>query len=92
MTTETQTTETEQPEKPKSKMPWKWIFIVAIVVWAVRHFGGSSTESGASNCNCQYEDGMGNKKRTHAIDLRTCTEMMNGEWLGYDADCKVPRY
>ncbi len=65
------------------------MIIVIIIIFISPKKKSSSNENSKSDCNCEYEDGAGNKKRFHALDYRDCVNADGGDWLGYDADYEV---
>ncbi|MBC7391407.1 MAG: hypothetical protein H7329_19560 [Opitutaceae bacterium] len=85
----------ENPTAPAKKKIMSvikiYLFVLlAIVLYSV--LSGDINKPSGPSCNCQYEDGAGNKKRTHAMDYKYCRDLLGGEWLGDAADCEVPRY
>ena len=64
--------------------------LLAIVLYSV--LSGEINEPSAPSCDCQYDDGAGNKKRTHAGGYKDCTDLYGGTYLGTSASCDVPKY
>lgn len=81
-----------QTEKPAQKpLPWKWIFIATAILLALKWtVGGNSNDKG--NCDCEYKDDFGNRKRIHAGSYRDCIDLYHGKSLGTGASCEVTRY
>ena len=80
------------PAKKKSMSMIKIYLLVllAIVIYSV--LSGEINETSGPSCNCQYEDGAGNKTRTRVLDYKECKELYNGTYLGTSASCDVPKY
>jgi len=91
MSTTTETVEETVPTKPKRS--WKAILLCTGILCLIAYLNRESKSSGgAGNCDCQYKDELGNKKRTHTGSYRDCVDLYRGEWLGDGVDCKVPKY
>jgi hypothetical protein len=85
--------ETKEPKKYTAKQRFLAILAgTAIMIFiAVLNKSGGNNSEDKGNCNCEYKDELGNRKRTHAIDKQSC-ESYPGKWLGYDASCNVTKY
>lgn len=69
----------------------KWYLKVVIILVPLFYIIGMFSDKKPTNynCNCEYKDQIGRTKRTR-IEKGMCTDLMNGTWLGDDANCDVP--
>lgn len=79
------------PEKITSKKPmagWKillyFLIAAALLNIVIQIINPSDSKPG---CNCEYEDGAGNKKFTRTLFRKDCEELIGGNWLYKEVEC-----